>query len=227
MGLIFKELSAYLQTIQPSFSGILGDIHRDALQEGFPVAPPETARFLAFLVSLTKPCNALEIGCAVGFSASLIATHMAEGGKVTTMDRYAYMLARAHPNIAKMGLSDRITVLEGDAADILPGLTEAYDFIFLDAAKGQYGHFMPHCLRLLQKGGILVADDVLQEGSLVGDRLDTPRRQRTIYTRMNEFLHTLSHTKGLETSIIPIGDGVAVALKTADTVVWKGDVSLE
>ena len=222
MGLIHKELTEYLQTIQPSFSGVLGEIYTNALQEGFPVVPPETAKLLAFLVTLTKPSNILEIGCAVGFSASLMATHMAEGGTVTTMDRYAYMLARAYPNIERMGLSDRIKVLEGDAADILPTLTGQYDFMFLDAAKGQYGRFMGDCLRLLKTGGILVADDVLQEGALARDRLDTPRRQRTTHTRMNDFLRELSHTAGLQTSIIPIGDGVAVALKMQDDVVWKG-----
>ena len=222
MGLIQKEITEYLQSIQPSFPGVLGEIHQNALREGFPVAPPETARLLAFLVTLTKPKNALEIGCAVGFSASLIATHMAEGGKVTTMDRYAYMLARAYPNIEKMGLTDRITILEGDAADILPTLTEQYDFIFLDAAKGQYGRFMKDCLRVLKVGGILVADDVLQEGALAKDRLDTPRRQRTTHTRMNDFLRVLSHTDGLETSIIPIGDGVAVAMKMKNDVIWTG-----
>jgi len=225
MGLIQKEITEYLQTIQPSFTGVLGDIQRDALLEGFPVVPPETARLLALLVTLTKPQNALEIGCAVGFSAGLIATHMAESGKVTTIDRYAYMIERARPNMARLGMTDRITLLEGDAADILPTLDGSYDFIFLDAAKGQYGRFMPDCLRLLQKGGLLVVDDVMQEGSLARERLDTPRRQRTTYTRMNDFLHTLSHTEGLETSIIPIGDGVAVALKTAESVVWKGAVS--
>ena len=222
MGLIDKELTEYLKSVQPPFPGVLGEIHRDALQEGFPVIPPETARLLAVLVTMAKPLRVLEIGCAVGFSASLMASHMPPGGTVTTIDRYEYMTARARVNINKMNLSERITILEGDAADILPSLAEPFDFIFLDAAKGQYGRFMPDCLRLLRTGGLLVADDVLQEGSLAGDRLDTPRRQRTTYTRMNDFLHVLSHTDGLQTSVIPIGDGVAVAYKLADEVTWKG-----
>ena len=227
MGLIHKELTEYLQSIQPSFPGVLGEIHQNALKEGFPVIPPETAKLLAFLVTLSKPLRVLEIGCAVGFSASLMATHMPPEGMVTTIDRYEYMLARARVNIAKMNFTDRITIMEGDATDILPTLTEPYDFIFLDAAKGQYGRFMPDCLRLLKTGGLFVADDVLQEGTLAGERLDTPRRQRTTYTRMNDFLYTLSHTEGLQTSVLPIGDGVAVAMKLADEVVWKGAASDE
>jgi len=227
MGLLHKELTEYLKNIQPPFEGVLGEIYRDALKEGFPVIPPETAKLLAFLVTLTKPVNVLEIGCAVGFSASLMTAHMPENGKVTTIDRYEYMLVRARVNIAKMSYTERIRILEGDAADILPTMTDSYDLIFLDAAKGQYGRFMPDCLRLLKTGGILIADDVLQEGLLAGDRLDTPRRQRTTYTRMNDYLRELSHTEGLQTSIIPIGDGVAVAMKLADEVIWKGEVAAD
>jgi len=224
MGLLDKDITEYLQTIQPFFAGALGELHAAALREGFPVAPPETARLLAFLITLAKPMRVLEIGCAVGFSASLMAMHMPEGGTVTTIDRYAYMLERARPNLARLGLTERVSILEGDAADVLPTLTDAYDFIFLDAAKGQYGRFMPECLRLLKTGGILVADDVMQEGMLAHERTDAPRRKRTTHTRMHDFLYTLSHTEGMQTTILPVGDGVALAYKTTDNVTWRGAV---
>lgn len=216
MAIIEKNLLEYLRTVQPEFSGLLGDLQRHALAEGFPIIPPETARLLSVLVSVKQPMNVLEIGCAVGFSASLIATHMPDGGAVTTIDRYPFMIERAKVNFQKMGMTDKITLLEGDAKDILPALQSGYDFIFLDAGKGQYLNFLPHCLRLLEKGGMLVADNVLQNGTVVMDPAALPRRQRSLHKRMNEFLWIISNTEGLETSIIPIGDGLSVTVKATD-----------
>lgn len=222
MLIIQKDIIEYLNTIQPELPGLLGDLQKQALSEGFPIIPPETARLLCVLVSIKKPETILEIGCAIGFSAALMAEYMADGGTVTTIDRYPFMIERAKVNFEKLGLTDRVTLLEGDAKDILPSLHSKYDLVFLDAGKGQYLNFLPHCLRLLSKDGILAADNVLQNGTVTMEPKLLPRRQRSTHKRMNEFLWVLSNTEGLETSIVPIGDGLSITVKTADEVFIDG-----
>ena len=120
-------------------------------------------------------------------------------------------MARRHFEWA--GLSDRITLLEGDAGEILKKLDGPFEFIFMDAAKGQYIHWLPMILRLLSDGGILFSDNVLQDGDVVQSRYAVERRDRTIHARMREYLYTLKHMEELETSIIPIGDGAAISVK--------------
>ena len=139
--------------------------------------------------------------------------HIAEERKFTVEmksvnHRYNDMTIKLPRSLA--GLEDKIKILEGDAADILPTLEGPYDVIFMDAAKGQYQAFLPHCLRLLPIGGLLIVDDVLQGGTIAQTRFSVPRRQRTIHKRLRNFLWEITHHDALETSIIPIGDGVAM-----------------
>ena len=143
--------------------------------------------------------------------------YLQEGGKITTIDRFEVMLKDARENIKKMQLQDTIEIIQADAADVLPTLKEEYDVIFLDAAKGQYGSFLPHCLRLLPIGGLLIVDDVLQGGSIAKTRFSVPRRQRTIHKRMRNFLWDISHHPSLESCILPVGDGVALCYKIKQT----------
>lgn len=207
-------MNAYLRTVQPLCDGVLGEIQREAMAAQVPIVPPEVARFLSVLLAMQKPKNILEIGTAVAFSAGLMCRYLAdEQGTVTTIDRYELMLKDAGVNIKRMGLEEKIKILEGDAADILPTLEGPYDVIFMDAAKGQYQAFLPHCLRLLPVGGLLIVDDVLQGGTIAQTRFSVPRRQRTIHKRLRNFLWEITHHDALETAIIPIGDGVALCYK--------------
>lgn len=210
-------MNTFLRTIQPMYDGVLGEIQREANEGNVPIIPLETARLMSVLLSLKKPQHILEIGTAVGFSAGLMSRYLQSGGTVTTIDRFEVMLKDARPNITRMGLEDTIKILEGDAADILPTLEGPYDVIFLDAAKGQYHSFLPHCLRLLPVGGLLIVDDVLQGGTIAQTRFSVPRRQRTIHKRLRTFLWEITHNDALETSIIPIGDGMALCYKTKET----------
>ena len=123
------------------------------------------------------------------------------------------MLKDARVNIKRMGLEDKIKILEGDAADILPTLEGPYDVIFMDAAKGQYIHFLPEVLRLLKSGGTLISDNVLQDGDIIQSRFAVTRRNRTIHKRMREYLYTLTHHEELTTAVLPIGDGITVSVK--------------
>ena len=203
----------YINHIQPLFDGTLGDIQREALHEGLPIIPPETARFMATLLSIKRPRRVLEIGCAVGFSAGLFCRYLADGGHVTTIDRYDCMIGKARENFKRLGIEGKVSLIEGDAGYILPQLTGTYDVIFLDAAKGQYIRFLPDCLRLLGAEGLLLADDVLQEGRVAMGRYDIPRRQRTMQARLRAFLNAVMSDKRLESAIVPIGGGLLTAHK--------------
>ena len=218
-------ISRYIRLIQPKYDGVLGEIQEEALEEEIPIVPHETARFLSTLLTIKKPKEILEIGTAVAFSAGLMSRYLQEGGHVTTIDRYEYMLNIAKKNIKRMGLEEKINIIEDDAANVLPKLSGPYDFIFLDAAKAQYIQFLPELLRLMPIGGILVADDVLQGGNIAKSRFSLPRRQRTIHKRMRNFLWDISHLDCLESSIIPIGDGIVMCTKIKEYVPTEGEFS--
>jgi predicted O-methyltransferase YrrM len=194
--------------------GSLGELQRWAYDQGFPIVSEDVASFLSFLVSVKKPADILEIGCAVGFSAALFAFY-ASDAKVTTIERYEYMANYAKKHFKDLGISGRINLIEEDAAVVLPRLVsqgKSYDFIFMDCAKGQYINFLPYILKLLKPDGIFCADDVLQGGNTLDKkRLDVPRRRRTTHTNLRRFLKAVMEDKTLQSVILPIGDGLLVA----------------
>lgn len=209
-------MNAYLRSVQPMYDGVLGEIQKEAIAAEVPIVPPEVARLLSVLLTMQKPKNILEIGTAVAFSAGLMCRYLPEEGTVTTIDRYEVMLKDARVNIKRMGLEDKIKILEGDAADILPTLEGPYDVIFMDAAKGQYIHFLEDVMRLLAPEGLLVSDNVLQDGDIIESRFAVTRRNRTIHKRMREYLYCLTHHPRLTTSVLTVGDGVAVSVAGPD-----------
>ena len=164
-------------------------------------------------MKMKRPKKILEVGTAIGFSALLMSEYAPEGCQITTIEKYEKRIPLAKENFKKAGKDHLITLLQGDALEILPSLTEQYDFIFMDAAKGQYIHFLPDILRILSPGGILLSDNVLQDGDVVESRFAVTRRNRTIHSRMREYLYTLKHMEELTTAIIPLGDGVALSTK--------------
>jgi len=216
----FDMENDFINEITRLENGALGELQKRAYEEDLPIIPPETANLLRVLLSLHKPTRILEIGCAVGFSSSLMAGFLPENGHITTIDRYEFMIEQARENFKKLGVSDRITLLEGDAGEILPMLKPDghFDMVFLDAAKAQYLNFLPDCLRLLKVGGLLVCDDVIR--GVNAERLEVPRRQRTEHTRLREFLKILTSTDGLETALLPIDGGVSVTIKTNFSVLF-------
>lgn len=203
----------FLREIQPMCSGQLGEVQKKAIDENVPIIPPEVANLLAVILQIKKPSSILEIGTAIAFSSSFMSQYIKEDGTITTIERFDVMKKQAIENIKKLGLENKINMIEGDAAKILPTLKGPYDIIFMDAAKAQYNTFLPECIRLLPVGGILIADDVLQNGFIAQSRFEVPRRQRTIHKRMRNFLWNISHSSALQSSIIPIGDGVAICYK--------------
>lgn len=193
-------------------SGILAELEAYAEENHIPIIQPEVASLLRVVGRLTKPVRILEIGTAIGYSSILLAGILEPCGRVETIERYELMVEKAAENIKKAGLEKIISIIPGDAGEVLRCLDKQYDLIFLDAAKGQYPDFLPECLRMLKKGGLLVSDNVLYKGMVANDGL-VVRREKTIVTRMRQYMDSLCQSEELETSIIPIGDGVALSYK--------------
>lgn len=211
---IDERMGAFIDSMDKGNAPFLDEIEKQAIETQVPVIRKSTQSLLKFLLAYAKPKNILEIGTAIGFSALLMSEYGPKDCHITTIEKYDKRIPVARENFKKCGREERITLLEGDAADILKKLEGAYDLIFMDAAKGQYIHFLPEALRLLTSGGLLLSDNVLQDGDIIESRFAVTRRNRTIHARMRDYLYELKHMPGLETVILPVGDGVALTTKT-------------
>lgn len=213
------ELVDYLRTAQKALPGELGAIEREANEKGVPIIPHETVVFMQFLLGQLRPNEILEIGCAIGFSSSLMAEYVGETGHVTTIDRFDVMIEKAKQTYKRLGNEEKVTLLEGEAAEILGELKGPYDFIFMDSAKSKYIEFLPDCLRLLKKGGVLMVDDIFQGATILDAIEDVPRNRRTIHRKLKLFLETINNHPDLTTSLVPLGDGIALITKEAEEIV--------
>lgn len=209
--IVDERLVTYINSLDTGNTSILDQIEQEALENYVPIIRKEMQQFLKLLLAMKRPMRILEVGTAVGFSAILMAEYDPVLCEITTIENYEKRIPIAKENFIRAGKEKQITLLEGDAAQILPTLTESYDFIFMDAAKGQYIHFMPDILRLLGSEGTLVSDNVLQDGDIIESRFAVTRRNRTIHKRMREYLYELTHDEHLVTAVLPIGDGVTVS----------------
>ena len=208
-----ERITQYIHSLDQGHGAFCDQIAKAARADRVPIIRKETANFLQAMVAATRPKRILEVGTAVGYSALLMAQVMPEETDIITIEKYEPRIPVARRHFAEAGLSDRITLLEGDAGEILKTLDGSFDFIFMDAAKGQYIHWLPDILRLLSTGGVLFSDNVLQDGDIIESRFAVERRNRTIHARMREYLYTLTHMPEFQTSVVPIGDGVALSVK--------------
>lgn len=208
-----ERMHTFLASLDAGNTPFLDQIEREALETNVPIIRTQTQGLLRFLLALRKPMSILEVGCAIGFSALLMSEYAPRGCRITTIEKYEKRIPAARKNFERAGKEEEITLLEGDAADILKELDGSYDFIFMDAAKGQYVNFLPDTLRLLSPGGLLVSDNVLQDGDILESRFAVTRRNRTIHSRMREYLYELTHHEALETIVLPVGDGVTVSVR--------------
>lgn len=208
-----ERMEVFIEAMTPPGPPGLRGLEQEALSEGVPIIRPQTQNLIRFFVKMKKPMRILEIGTAVGFSSLFMQYYAPPGCRIVTIEKDPVRAARARDNIARLGRP--IEVLEGDAAQILPRLGEdgSYDLVFMDAAKGQYIRFLPDVLRLLGTGGILLTDNILREGEVLSSRFAVTRRNRTIHRRMRDYLHALAEEPGLETLLLPTGDGAAVCVK--------------
>lgn len=210
--IVYPYITSYLRDEIPERTGILKELEEYAQEHSVPIVQPETAKFLEVLTCIKRPQRILEVGCAIGYSAILMSRYLQDGGSISTIEWDADMTEIARENIQKAGLSDKITVINNDAKEVLPRLTGEYDIIFLDGPKAHYIYMLNDCIRLLKKGGILVADNILYKG-MIADSEHVIRRKITIVKRLKRFISAQMQRGELETVILPLGDGVTVAVK--------------
>ncbi len=211
--IVDERMVTFIHSLETPESEILETIEQEALATYVPIIRKETQSFLKVLMQLKKPMRILEVGTAVGFSALLMNAYAPEGSHITTIEKYEKRIPIANENFRRAGKEDAITLIEGDALEVMKSLEGPFDFIFMDAAKGQYIHYLPEAIRLLEKDGLLVSDNVLQDGDIIESRFAVERRNRTIHSRMREYLYELKHNEQLLTSIVPLGDGLALSVK--------------
>jgi len=211
--IVDERLVTYINSLDTGNTAMLDQIEREATADYVPIIRKEMQSFLKFLLAMKKPARILEVGTAVGFSAILMAEYDPVPCQITTIENYEKRIPIARENFKRAGKEAQIALLEGDAAEVLKTLEGPYDFIFMDAAKGQYIHFLPEILRLLARDGVLVSDNVLQDGDVIESRFAVTRRNRTIHKRMREYLYTLTHSEELVTAVLPVGDGITLSTR--------------
>lgn len=209
-----ERISAFVRSYIKDDEGELGRIYLEAIRNGVPVMRPETRELLKTQLIMKKPMQILEIGTAVGYSSIYMSNYLAESGEITTIELDEERVNIARANIKAMNKEKVITVIQGDAYEVLKTLPEdCYDFAFVDAAKGQYINYYPDVMRVVKSGGIIISDNVLQDGEVLESHFTVDKRNRTIHDRMREYLYTITHDDRLDTALLSVGDGVAVSVK--------------
>ena len=211
--IIDERLATFINSLDAGNAPYLNELERYAKKTNVPIIRTEMQSLLKFLLAMKEPKEILEVGTAIGFSALLMSEYGPKDCHITTIEKYEKRIPLAKENFKKAGKEENITLLEGDATEILQTLEDTYDFIFMDAAKGQYINFLPDIMRLLKVGGLLISDNVLQDGDIIESRFAVTRRNRTIHARMREYLYELKHHEALETVILPVGDGVTISVR--------------
>ena len=212
--IVDNRITEYLHSLETSRGELLDTIEKKAIEDGVPIIRSETAALLRSLTAALRPENILEIGTAVGYSSLQMCQVMPANCHITTIEKYEKRIPEAKENFRKAGEESRITFLEGDADMWLKELKgKQFDLVFMDAAKGQYLNWLPLLLDLMPVGAVLISDNVLQDGDVVQSRFAVQRRNRTIHSRMREYLYELKHMEEFETAVIPIGDGVTISTR--------------
>ena len=220
--IVDERMVTFINSLDEGHTEFLEQLEKEAREDAVPIVRREMQSFLKFLMVAARPKRILEVGTAVGFSALCMSEYAPEGCQITTIEKYEKRIPVALENFRRFGKNGCIQLLAEDAAVALKKLKGSYDFIFMDAAKGQYMNFLPDVLRLLRTGGLMVSDNVLQDGDILESRYAVTRRDRTIHARMREYLYELKHNPLLVTSVLPVGDGVAVSVKVSPDEVGAG-----
>ena len=208
-----ERITSFINSFASPNSEELDKLEQYSIETNVPIVRKEMQQLIKYLLKQTQPKNILEVGTAIGFSSLLMLENLPKDSRITTIEKYEKRIPKAKENFEKFNATDRITLIEGDATEVLKELTDTYDFIFMDAAKGQYINFFPDIMKRLEAGGILLSDNVMQDGDILESKFAVERRNRTIYKRMRDYLYELTHNEELTTVILPIGDGVTISVK--------------
>ena len=206
-----ERVSATAQFNVPKLGDGLKEIRRNAFANSVPVCDDETLCFLGTLLYALKPKRILELGTAVG-AFSAYAAQICTSAHITTIERDENFFAQAKANFASFGVADRVTAICGDAGEVIKTLSDKFDFIFMDCAKVQYVKYLPDLKNLLEKGGVLAADDVLLYGYVTGE-VETPKKRRMLVEHIREYINAVTSDGELDTTIINTGDGIALSVK--------------
>ena len=214
----YERIRTFLASfLQDAPEDPINQLYSEARKQGLPVIRPETRALIETCIRAKQPVRALEIGTAIGYSAIVTLNSMGEGARLTGMELDPARAEAARENLARFGYGEVSEVLCGDAAELLPTLPNAtYDYIFVDAAKGQYMAYLPEVLRVAVPGAMILSDNILQDYTVMDSRFMVERRDRTIHARIREYLYALTHDERLTTSILPVGDGVAMTVVKKD-----------
>lgn len=210
--IVDEKVENYIRATLNGYNGILGEIYNQAVESEVPVINLESSRLLEILVHIRSPKRILEIGTAVGFTSVLMAEGLAAGGKIDTIEIDADMAVKAEENFAKAGIKDKINLIIGDASDVLGHMGKKYDFVFIDAAKGQYCKYYDLCSDMVSQGGVIFADNVLYRGMTAGGA-KINRRQQLLVRRLEEFIKTAVSDNRFTTDILSVGDGICISYK--------------
>ena len=211
--IVNDRIISYIHSLEKSNTPLLEEMEKYAKEHNVPIIRKEVESFLRVMINIKKPKRILEIGSAIGYSAILMSECIDKDAKIITIENYEKRIDIAKANFAKANAEDKITLIEGDALIEIPKLEEEFDFVFMDAAKGQYINFLPEVMKVLKKDGVLISDNIFQEGDLIESRYAVTRRDRTIHHRMRDFLYTVKNMPELETTLIPLGDGLTMSIK--------------
>ncbi len=211
--IVNERIVSYIHSLEKSNSEVLEEIEKEAIATYVPIIRKEMESFLRVMLAIKQPKRILELGTAIGYSAILMSEYMPKDCVIDTIENYDKRIPIAKANFERAGVSDRINLYEGDAMEIMPTLKYKYDFVFMDAAKAQYIYFLPLLKNLMEDGGILITDNVLQDGDIIESRFGITRRNRTIHSRMREYMYEVKNSEDFETTIVPIGDGITMSVK--------------
>ncbi|SFB24828.1 Predicted O-methyltransferase YrrM [Acetitomaculum ruminis DSM 5522] len=214
--LVNERLIEYINTLDSENSEILNTIEKEALRDNVPIVRKDMQAFLKFVLALKKPEKILEAGTAIGFSSILMGENSKKDCHITTIENYQKRINIAKENIKRAGMTEKITLLEGDALEVMEKLDDKYDMIFLDASKGQYINLLPQVMRLLKNDGIVISDNMFQDGDLIESRFAVRRRDRTIHKRIRDYIYEITHNESLKTVLLPVGDGVAFTTRVSN-----------
>lgn len=209
-----ERIEVFFDSLRMELPDYIYRLEEEALRDGVPVIRRATRDLLRYLLRVNRPHNVLEVGTAVGYSALFMKECLPDTSRITTIEKVEMRLIKARENLSRYDDGGQIRLLEGEACEVLKSLSERrekYDFIFMDAAKGQYLNFLPYIMKLLEPGGLLVTDNILHDCDILESRYAVTRRDRTIHSRMREYLYTITHMDELETICLPVGDGTAVS----------------
>ena len=211
--IVNERIVSYIHSLEKSNSMVLEEIEKEAIATYVPIIRKEMESFLRVMLTIKQPKRILELGTAIGYSAILMSEYMSKDCVIDTIENYDKRIPIAKANFERAGVSERINLYEGDAMEILPTLPYKYDFVFMDAAKAQYIYFLPLLNNLMDEGAVLITDNVLQDGDIIESRFGITRRNRTIHSRMREYMYEIKNSKDFETTIVPIGDGITLSVK--------------